>query len=145
MKNECQINTEQNPGSWDRDLCLRHRGGGKGKIVIEEDLTVNARLNLVGGELIVPAGVTLTLEGVDPDDLTEARDYSFTVPDGLGAWVRTATFHEVDKPETSGKLTDDVSWEVVSTEAAFTLVLSGDGAAETGENCTGIRHTALRL
>ena len=31
----------------------------------------------------------------DPEDLTEARCYMFEVPEGLGAWVRTANFHEV--------------------------------------------------
>ena len=31
----------------------------------------------------------------DPEDLTVARCYAFVVPEGLGAWVRTATFHEV--------------------------------------------------
>ena len=31
----------------------------------------------------------------DPEDLTEARYYAFEVPEGLGAWVRYADFHEV--------------------------------------------------
>lgn len=31
----------------------------------------------------------------DPKDLTAARYYMFEVPEGLGAWVRTANFHEV--------------------------------------------------
>lgn len=81
----------------------------------------------------LPAGVTLTLEGDDPDDLTTVRDYRFTVPEGLGAWVRSANFHEVDVPVTSGKLNDDVTWEVTTdTEAktaVVTLTLEGDGSA----------------
>lgn len=81
----------------------------------------------------LPAGVTLQLEGDDPADLTEARDYSFTVPEGLGVWVRTANFHEVDKPVTSGKLTEDVTWEITTDPEAktseVTLTLEGDGSA----------------
>jgi len=34
-------------------------------------------------------------EVADPEDLTEVRYYAFEVPKGLGAWVRTANFHEV--------------------------------------------------
>ena len=30
----------------------------------------------------------------DPEDLTATRCYAFTVPEGLGAWVRVADFHE---------------------------------------------------
>lgn len=40
----------------------------------------------------------------DVDDLTAQREYSFTVPEGLGAWITKADFHEVDKPVTSGKI-----------------------------------------
>ena len=93
----------------------------------------------------LPAGVTLALtlvdgEGnpvvdekggavVDPDDNTAARCYLFTVPEGLGAWVRKAVFHEVNKPVTSGNLTEKVTWEVTSDETSTTLNLSGDGVA----------------
>ena len=67
----------------------------------------------------------------DPEDKTQARNYQFTVPEGLGAWVTEADFHEVDKPITSGKLTESVSWEVATDEttATKTLILSGDGVA----------------
>ena len=97
----------------------------------------------------LPAGVTLTLtlvddEGnpvvdgmgepvVDPDDNTAARNYRFTVPEGLGAWVWKAGFHEVDKPVNNGKLTDDVTWEVTTDPEGktpeVTLTLEGDGSA----------------
>ena len=99
-------------------------------------------------EQTLPAGVTLPLtlvddDGkpivdekgepvVDPDDNTAARCYLFTVPEGLGAWVRKAVFHEVDKPATSGKLTEKVSWEITSDETSTTLILSGDGEASLG-------------
>lgn len=93
----------------------------------------------------LPAGVTLALTLVDdefnpivdeknepvtdPDDNTAARYYLFTVPEGLGAWVWKANFHEVNKPVTSGNLTEKVSWEVTSNETSTTLTLSGDGEA----------------
>ena len=93
----------------------------------------------------LPAGVTLALTLVDdefnpivdeknepvtdPDDNTAARYYLFTVPEGLGAWVWKANFHEVNKPVTSGNLTEKVSLEVTSNETSTTLTLSGDGEA----------------
>ena len=96
----------------------------------------------------LPAGVTLPLtlvddEGnpvvdekgepvVDPDDNTKARNYRFTVPEGLGAWVWKANFHEVDKPVTFGNLTEKVSWEVTGDETTTTLILSGEGEAGLG-------------
>ena len=91
-------------------------------------------------EQTLPAGVTLPLtlvdeKGepvVDPDDNTKARNYRFTVPEGLGAWVWKANFHEVDKPVTSGNLTEKVSWEVTGDETTTTLILSGEGEAGLG-------------
>ena len=96
----------------------------------------------------LPAGVTLALtlvdgEGnpvvdekggavIDPDDNTAARYYLFTVPEGLGAWVWKANFHEVNKPVTSGNLTGKVTWEVTIDETSTTLILSGDGEASLG-------------
>ena len=96
----------------------------------------------------LPAGVTLALTLVDgegnpvvdekgepvinPDDNTAARYYLFTVSEGLGAWVWKANFHEVDKPVTSGNLTEKVMWEVTSDETSTTLILSGDGEAGLG-------------
>ena len=78
----------------------------------------------------IPAGATLELTGEDPEDLTLSREYTFTVPEGLGAWVSAAIFHEVDKPVTFGNLSDNVSWEVTSDETTTTLTLSGNGTAE---------------
>lgn len=105
------------------------------------------------GQATLPAGVTLPLTLLDdegnpvvddkgepvsePADNTKARDYRFTVPEGLGAWVWKANFHEVDKPVTSGNLTEKVSWEVTTgeTETGETVVmltLSGEGDAVLG-------------
>ena len=42
----------------------------------------------------------LGLEGDDPDDLTQPRDYTFTVDDGFGAWVHTANFHRQQTQQT---------------------------------------------
>ena len=35
----------------------------------------------------------LELDGDEPEDLSEEREYTFTVEDGYGAWVMTANFH----------------------------------------------------
>lgn len=105
------------------------------------------------GQGTLPAGVTLALTLVDdegkpvvddkdepvsePADNTKARHYLFTVPEGLGAWVWKANFHEVDKPVTSGELNKDVLWEVTTSETetgetVVTLTLSGKGEAGLG-------------
>ena len=84
-----------------------------------------------------PTGEPLTLEGDDPDDLTQERDYAFTVPVGLGALVE-AEFHEV---ATEGSL-GNVSWNVKTVtdektgtaEVVLTLdVQDGQEVVETGE------------
>ena len=105
------------------------------------------------GEGTLPAGVTLALTLLDdegnpvvddkgepvsePADNTKARHYLFTVPEGLGAWVWKANFHEVDKPVTSGELNKDVLWKVTTSETetgetVVTLTLSGEGEAGLG-------------
>lgn len=66
----------------------------------------------------------------DPKDTTQPRDYKFTVPEGLGAWVSEANFHKSDQPATSGKLSDKVTWEVTGENQTKTLTISGDGKAE---------------
>lgn len=90
-----------------------------------------------GEEKTMPTGEPLTLEGDDPDDLTQERDYAFTVPEGLGALVEAA-FHEV---VTEGSL-GNVSWnvkkvtdeETETTEVVLTLdVQDGQEVVETGE------------
>lgn len=104
-----------------------------GKADIEVIAVLDPLLATRGDSQNLPAGVKLSLEGEDPAELTAPRDYSFTVPEGLGAWVRTANFHEVDKPVTYGKLTDEVTWEVTTNPEAktpeVTLTLEGDGSA----------------
>ena len=104
-----------------------------GKGDIEVIAVLDPSLATRGDEEQLPAGKMLTLEGEDPADLTLSRDYTFTVPEGLGAWVRKAVFHEVDKPVTSGNLTESVTWEVTTnTEVRtpqVTLTLAGDGSA----------------
>ena len=82
------------------------------------------------GDETISIGSALELIGDDPDDLTETREYSFIVPEGLGAWVCTADFHEAGKPVTSGDLNDDVTWEVTGDEGAMVLTLSGKGTAD---------------
>ena len=94
-----------------------------------EVIAVKDPASATRGEESIAIGSALELKGDDPEDLTVARDYAFEVPEGLGAWVCEATFHEVDVPVTSGKLNDDVTWEVTGDEGAKVLTLSGDGAA----------------
>lgn len=96
----------------------------------DESMPVASALELTlvdaeGNAIVDEKGGAVT----DPDDLTSARFYSFVVPEGLGAWVCKADFHEVDKPVTSGSLNDDVLWEVTGDEGAKTLILSGKGDA----------------
>ena len=73
----------------------------------------------------------------DAKDLTQARNYQFTVPEGLGAWISKAGFSKVG---TGGKLGDDVTWSITTSEAkagetaTVTLILGGKGAASIKED-----------
>ena len=73
----------------------------------------------------------------DAEDLTQARNYQFTVPEGLGAWISKAGFSKVG---TEGKLGDDVTWNITTSEAkagetaTVTLTFDGKGAASIKED-----------
>ena len=104
-------------------------------------------------ETSVPTGSALELTLVDKDgkavvndkgetltdavDLTKARYYQFTVPEGLGAWISKANFQKIG---TEGKLSDNVTWNIKTTEpkegetATVTLTIDGEGAASIKEN-----------
>ena len=90
-------------------------------------LTVNPDPNATRGDVPTLAE-PLTLEGDDPKDLSEARDYTFTVPDGLGAWVKEATFHSL----LTGTLESGATWELTG-DTEKTLIISGEGAAGLGK------------
>jgi len=72
--------------------------------------------------------LTLSYDGseeTDVEDKTRERDYTFTVPAGLGAWVRTATFHSVLN------ISKDEKSEVVWAYNAETKALTISGTGET--------------
>ena len=89
--------------------------------------TVNPDPNATRADL-PPLTEPLTLEGDDPKDLSEARDYTFTVPEGLGAWVMEATFHS----SLAGKLESGATWEITG-ETEKTLTIGGEGTADLGK------------
>lgn len=69
--------------------------------------------------------VTLLYEGQEDTDVTDptlSRDYSFTVPDGLGAWVKEANFHSAIDISGDGS---NVSWSYDDTNATITITGSG--------------------
>ena len=90
--------------------------------------TVNPNPSTTRGDEEPPLAKPLTLEGDDPKDLSEERDYTFTVPEGLGAWVMEATFHSL----VSGTLDGDITWELTG-ETEKTLIIDGEGSAELGK------------
>ena len=107
------------------------------------------------GETSVPTGSALELTLVDKDgnpvvdeksepvadaaDLTKARYYQFTVPEGLGAWISSANFHKIG---TDGKLSENVTWSITTSEAkagetaTVTLTIDGEGAASIKEDAS---------
>ncbi len=94
-----------------------------------EVIAVKDPASATRGDESISIGSALELIGDDPEDLTESREYSFVVPEGLGAWVCRADFREAGKPATSGDLNEDVMWEVTGEEGAMVLTLSGKGTA----------------
>lgn len=68
----------------------------------------------------------LALSGDDPADKTQPRDYTFTVPSGLGAWVKEAVFHSTDELyNISGDEKSEVIWKYDSESTTLTLTGSG--------------------
>lgn len=76
----------------------------------------------------------VTLEGADPENLSDSRNYTFTVAAGLGAWVREATFHQVEEQPQPQDPTDisaegsDLKWDF-SAETG-TLEITGSGSSK---------------
>ena len=81
----------------------------------------------------------LQLNGNDPENLSDKRDYTFTVPSGLGAWVKEANFSEVGEqpqpgpqPQPQEPTTNisaegsDLKWDYA--EDTGTLVITGSGS-----------------
>lgn len=67
----------------------------------------------------------------DVVDKTAARDYTFTVPAGMGAWVKEATFHSalnISKDENS-----EVVWSYDAESKALTISGTGSTYDFTGE------------
>ena len=91
--------------------------------------TINPDPNSTRGEVNNILAEPLTLEGDDPKNLSDSRDYTFTVPEGLGAWVMEANFHSL----LSGTLESGATWELTG-DTEKTLVISGDGAAVLGDS-----------
>lgn len=101
----------------------------KSDIVVVQTVNPNQSRNR-GGEPILAE--QLTLVGDDPENLSDPRDYIFIVPEGLGAWVKEATFHSL----LSGALESGATWELANDaakEKEKTLVINGEGAAGLGE------------
>lgn len=81
----------------------------------------------------------LQLNGNDPENLSDKRDYTFTVPSGLGAWVKEANFSEVGEQPQPGpepqpqEPTTNISAEGSNLEWDYaedtgTLVITGTGS-----------------
>lgn len=79
----------------------------------------------------------LQLKGDDPENLSDKRDYTFTVPSGLGAWVKEANFSEVGEQPQPGpepqpqEPTTNISAEGSSLEWSVSenvLTITGSGS-----------------
>ena len=92
----------------------------KSDVLVVSTISVSATRE---GDLSI--GGSLELEGDDPDDLTEKRDYRFTVLAGLGAWVKEADFHQVvrDPYDISGDDESNVTWSYADN----VLTITGSG------------------
>lgn len=72
----------------------------------------------------------LQLKGEDPENLSDKRDYTFTVPSGLGAWVKEANFSEVGEQPQPGP--EPQPQEPTTNISAEGSNLEWDFSAETG-------------
>ena len=99
----------------------------KSDIVVVQ--TVNPDPSTTRGQVDNVLAEPLTLEGDDPENLSDPRDYTFTVSEGLGAWVMEANFYSL----LSGTLDSGATWELTG-ETEKTLVIDGEGAADLGKS-----------
>ena len=67
----------------------------EGFFITKDDIDVEATLPLPQKEeeQTTELAGKLELDGDEPEDLSEEREYTFTVEDGYGAWVMAANFH----------------------------------------------------
>ena len=79
----------------------------------------------------------IELIGDDPLELTEARNYTFTIEKGFGVWVTEANFKQA---ATEGKFEgSEVSWSLKTVESKgeadpkLILTLEGEGSASLGD------------
>lgn len=98
---------------------------GKSDIVVVPTVNPNSSFTRTDGPSLAEP---LTLEGDDPKDLSEPRDYTFTVPEEFGAWVKEAVFHS----QLNGTLKSGATWELTG-ETEKTLAIDGEGAADLGD------------
>lgn len=109
----------------------------EGYYIAKSDILVVATVPAAGTrESGVSIAGDLELMGDDPKDLTEKRDYTFTVKAGLGAWVKEANFHVVEvqpEPGPEPQEPTNISAEGSSLEWNFTaetgaFVITGSGS-----------------
>ncbi len=113
----------------------------EGYYIAKSDILVVATVPAAGTrESGVSIAGNLELMGDDPKDLTEKRDYTFTVKAGLGAWVKEASFHVVEvqpepgpEPGPEPQEPTNISAEGSSLEWNFTaetgaFVITGSGS-----------------
>ena len=113
----------------------------EGYYIAKSDILVVATVPAAGTrESGVSIAGNLELKGDDPKDLTEKRDYTFTVKAGLGAWVKEANFHVVEvqpepgpEPGPEPQEPTNISAEGSSLEWNFTaetgaFVITGSGS-----------------
>lgn len=93
----------------------------------------------------------LQLNGNDPENLSDKRDYTFTVPSGLGAWVKEANFSEVGEqpqPQPQEPTTNisaegsDLKWDFSAETGSLVITGSGstmDFGGEGGDPLASIR------
>ena len=110
----------------------------EGYQIAKSDILVVATVPAAGTrESGVSIAGNLELMGDDPKDLTEKRDYTFTVKAGLGAWVKEANFHVVEEQPQPGpepqpqEPTTNISAEGASLEWSVSenvLTITGSGS-----------------
>lgn len=78
----------------------------------------------------------LKLGGEEPEELTGKRDYTFTVPAGFGAWVKEATFHEVEivKDDDISDADSEIEWALEEG----VLTISGTGGTKDFDTKDGV-------
>ena len=114
----------------------------EGYTIIKDDIYVYATISPSETRGDTPTiSQKITLDGKDPEDLSEKRDYTFTITTNFGVWVKEANFSSDSKgPKRGGNPTEITSLSQI-TSADGDYIITADIDASSFNSITSFSGT----